>query len=406
MQYLDNDIDDLFQRAADGYPLKKTAGDWDAVASSLPPAERKKRAFAWLFNWKTVGGGILVAALLFSGTFWLYQSQPVSYPVPADQASHSPKSEPGDSKVNNSEPVFQDRNSATISQAENRGLDPKDAEATSRSYYSKKRLQRQSKNETLKALPVASFDNLSINTNETGNIDVNHLSNLHNSDLSKTINSGDKLLPIRIDPLNESFRLPRSRRFYLGVAAGPDLNWVGDRKNAGVGLDVGFIAGMKISRRLAVETGLYLNRKKYASAGSDFNADKMGNTMPSGMSIATLTSSSDVLKIPLRLRYDVSQRRKSTMYIFGGAAAAIYLQERNVYHVQFNGSPQLMKGVYRDNMTSFPAVAEAGIGYQKRISGNTQIRIEPYVALPLTGMGIGSLHVSGAGVHVGLTKNF
>ncbi len=43
MQHLDNDMDELFQRAAENYPLKKGDGDWESIAKRIadrsdPPA--------------------------------------------------------------------------------------------------------------------------------------------------------------------------------------------------------------------------------------------------------------------------------------------------------------------------------------------------------------------------------
>jgi len=35
MEHLENDMDDLFQKAGELYPLKTTGSDWDAVAGKL-----------------------------------------------------------------------------------------------------------------------------------------------------------------------------------------------------------------------------------------------------------------------------------------------------------------------------------------------------------------------------------
>ena len=57
----DTDIDDLFRRASDKYPLRADSADWDRMAAALekePPVppetadgedHRKKRRFFWLF---------------------------------------------------------------------------------------------------------------------------------------------------------------------------------------------------------------------------------------------------------------------------------------------------------------------------------------------------------------------
>ena len=37
MPYIENDMDELFRRAAEGYPLKNSKDDWDNIAQLLEP---------------------------------------------------------------------------------------------------------------------------------------------------------------------------------------------------------------------------------------------------------------------------------------------------------------------------------------------------------------------------------
>src|SRR4051812_1249773 len=53
MQYVNDDMDDLFRRAAKDYPLDISGSDWNKVAAGLvntgenPVPEKKKRSFLW-----------------------------------------------------------------------------------------------------------------------------------------------------------------------------------------------------------------------------------------------------------------------------------------------------------------------------------------------------------------------
>jgi len=38
MEYLDDEMDDLFRKAGEQYPLKTSDSDWDAVLGRLQPA--------------------------------------------------------------------------------------------------------------------------------------------------------------------------------------------------------------------------------------------------------------------------------------------------------------------------------------------------------------------------------
>jgi hypothetical protein len=73
--------------------------------------------------------------------------------------------------------------------------------------------------------------------------------------------------------------------FYVGIAAGPELNQI---KNQGVqklGYDIGIIAGYRFSKRFSVETGLSLCNKSYFSDGKYFKMDNATASMPAGMKV-------------------------------------------------------------------------------------------------------------------------
>ena len=42
MEHLENDMDDLFQKAGELYPLKTTGSDWDAVVGKLQKEDPRR----------------------------------------------------------------------------------------------------------------------------------------------------------------------------------------------------------------------------------------------------------------------------------------------------------------------------------------------------------------------------
>ena len=58
----------------------------------------------------------------------------------------------------------------------------------------------------------------------------------------------------------------------------------------------------------------------------------------------------------------------------------------------------------KKNNYRLPAVANLSIGYQNSISKNLNIRVEPFLKIPLQGMGVGSLPVTSAGLQLGITS--
>ena len=60
-------------------------------------------------------------------------------------------------------------------------------------------------------------------------------------------------------------------------------------------------------------------------------------------------------------------------------------------------------GVYEKNSYGLPAVANVSVGYEHKISKTFDIRIEPFLKIPLQGIGVGNLRVTSAGLQIGIT---
>jgi hypothetical protein len=59
---------------------------------------------------------------------------------------------------------------------------------------------------------------------------------------------------------------------------------------------------------------------------------------------------------------------------------------------------------YRNATTNLVSVAYLSMGVQQKIGNTISLRVEPYLKMPLKGLGIGSLPITSAGLNVGFTK--
>ena len=67
-----------------------------------------------------------------------------------------------------------------------------------------------------------------------------------------------------------------------------------------------------------------------------------------------------------------------------------------------NGTKENITGLYRNSSRYFAATIDISLGYEHTIGNhNNKIRIEPYVQIPLKGIGVGTLPVLGTGLHIG-----
>ena len=190
--------------------------------------------------------------------------------------------------------------------------------------------------------------------------------------------------------------------FYYGLTAGAQLNQVKGQGMTKTGLNAGVVLGLQLSKKLSVETGVQLTQKKYYSSGEYFHA-KTGD-MPANMKVMSLHGTSTLVEIPVELKYNFSKKQNG---FYGKVGVSTYLitKERNEYKAMVSGVPQDINSTYKDKHMYSAAQLNLSAGYQHGLGKKINIRVEPYIQIPLKGIGIGSLPVMSTGLQLVLTRN-
>jgi hypothetical protein len=189
--------------------------------------------------------------------------------------------------------------------------------------------------------------------------------------------------------------------FYIGLVAGVELNGVKELNIEKVGYKLGVIGGYRFSRRVSVESGLLYNKKNYNADGQYFNMDEISPDMPEGMKVISLKGSCNIVELPLNLNYQFTNGLSNNFYFSGGFSSYLLSKEVNLYNTILNGLPVTVKGDYRQTSTYIAATLNLGLGYEKTFKSGSIFRINPYLQLPIGGIGVGQLQVMSAGIHAG-----
>ncbi|MEO8110195.1 MAG: outer membrane beta-barrel protein [Ginsengibacter sp.] len=437
MQHLENDMDELFQRAAENYPLKKGEGDWESIAKRIAD---KSDPPAIIAPSKSIGRKKIIPLflLLFIGsvswfTFQYYQHRTDVVPgknVMAGNVKEGNKtSAPEKNKLGitgkNTAGVTDKKDKSnfynSIGLAGNNITDPEKGN-TSRAAGTGIRNVNPGKE---KSLTGETYNNESsikpenkyspaVNRNEANN-DNNPAENkiskekiiAKNTELEEELsaaeNAGDALVIHNEKKNDKALQNPqRKKGMYVGVVAGPDFSKVHSGSFDHSGVNAGIVAGYRFNKKISLESGIIWDKKYYTSEGKNFSMDKVGSTMPSGMVINNLESNNSFIEIPLKVKFDFFTKRNNNLFIAGGVSAYIITREQNMYHVTFNGDNKDVLSVYEKNNYGLPAVASLSLGYEKNVSKSFDLRIEPYLRIPLRGMGVGSLPITSAGLQIGI----
>jgi hypothetical protein len=112
-----------------------------------------------------------------------------------------------------------------------------------------------------------------------------------------------------------------------------------------------------------------------------------------------------VLDIPLNVGYQVYNKGANKFSLGTGLSSYFMLRENYTYNYA-SGSPDGPTNYnIRNQNKHILGVLNLNATYQREISSKFGVGIQPYLKLPLTGIGYGEVNLKSAGVAVGVTWN-
>ena len=438
MEHVNDDMDDLYKKAGENYPLKISEPDWDAVwgklkqdvpgatgepASPSKKVRSKRRRFLLLLLIPIVAGSIVYffpgdkKSALAPGA-----SGAENKPVPSmTEMNATPNNKSaGSANANNANQAnanFEgsaNKNSGNRANASTGGNTNTLSAGRNMSYSSTGIVSGNTKKTTgatdevpvtaknKNVIPVASAA-MTENDEANATKDKTDSSATAKTDSLKVVAS-DVLTPVSPETKSSAVRQSPTakpvRGFYAGILAGPEFSSIKLQCIKPPGISFGIIAGYRINRHLAAESGLFWSKLNYYSKGEYFNTAKT-NIMP-GHNILSIEGDCNMYEIPLALRYDFVSKNSDSYFIKGGVSSYLMKKESYDYTAEFSGNTYPGKRTYANAGNNIFSIIELSAGYERAISHSTMIRIEPYVKIPLAGVGIGSMPISSAGIYLGI----
>ena len=416
MQDMSPDMEDLMRKASEAYPLKETDDRWDEIASKInvpaPIPEPKKN-----FGYKKYLASILLLFLfLFISFFFFNETGVDKFSNPGAIQTDKPNQDIKPAQKGNlkkARPLSVNKGKTPAQENRGENLD---------GTWSENKLSTITKQ---KAIEYTTVNKKSLNADEGINNNSNSVFN-DNEPTSTTRKQNvaiNKLeLPFNypefsLHPKTRSFDrgkllLPFTKKksgfynkgFYYGIVAGPGFNSIKNQEFKKAGWNIGLLGGYYFAKKFSVETGVLLSQKYYTTMGDHFSMKEIGPAMPSAMKIMAVDGYSKMIEIPVLLRYDFIQNSRRSFFSSAGFSSYILTSEDNQYHTSMNGTEEMMYGTYKNNKRYFAASIDLGIGYAQNFGNKNNIRFQPYLQIPLKGVGVGDLQIMGAGLFIAFTR--
>ncbi len=435
MQSVNDDMDDLFRRASENYPLNMNSADFNKVLEGLQETdgygsayEKSKngsaRKFLWLFlllplMWICKGNDIDKGQSKIAT-----QNTATSQQLNKKSANAQLQQEVGENKINADRSAMHSdgRIDEKISEkVHSSGLEAHHSFIEDPSLEVFEQIpDPSSRKKERSAVIIDKIENKSsdlINQNATGiiNSEQENIANNQAGIDFKLDHSGEKIAEIETgshpDNLNQeghqqaitnTEKSKREKRLYIGLTAGPDLSMVKLQSVNNIGISKGIIAGFQLNKRLSLETGIIWDKKYYYTDGQYFSTKNL--TLPSTVKIESLNGNCNMLELPLSIRYVFKSSAKIKWT--GSLGFSSYLMKNESYEYMYNNSGS----VYQRNKTYTTAsefwfsAMNLSVGYNRKLGKIADLRIEPYLKIPLRGVGIGELPLTSAGITIGLTR--
>lgn len=190
-----------------------------------------------------------------------------------------------------------------------------------------------------------------------------------------------------------------SPTFAVRFGYAPDLSTVGFKGFSKPGAAVSLLAEYQVIKRLYLQSGVIWSNKVYRGDSADYDIPKeLHYYGPKAIGLAGVCK---VFELPVNLRYDIFQGEKSRWY--AGAGVSSYHMNAETYTYKFeNDKDPRITAKYRGWRGStgwwWLSHINASAGYEYRISKNLSLMAEPYVRLPLKGVGYGKVRLVTTGV--------
>ena len=445
MQFVNDDMDDLIRRAAEEYPLKTDSGDWDKLVSkmqadsgnkNIPGKKGNRRRYLLLL--------ILIPLLLICTTYINNNSsgninnqiskettvkQPVSNIDENRQIREKDKNNVQTTKAHNKVAL-----SPTLKQNENSVRDRATKLFTDNNNYRNNTVSVTKNNRLLQRKENRGLDITSAINNNSAIQERNNSTDQESNNLAeKTTGSNNQLSSVAISPNQNTTTIDKNTniaedqktitrdsistatttttkekklkkkepKLYAGLQAGPDFSMVKSTNVRGVGFSFGLLAGYNFSKKLAVESGLFWDHKSYQSEGQYFKTENLN--WPHVI-ILNVSGYCNMYEIPLNIRYNFSTNSKRTWFATTGLSSYLMKKENYDYNYERYGVYGKGNKEYNNTTTDWLSIAHLSIGLQKKLGTIGDLRIEPYVKLPVNGVGIGSMPLRSTGIYLGITR--
>jgi hypothetical protein len=189
-----------------------------------------------------------------------------------------------------------------------------------------------------------------------------------------------------------------AEKFAVTLSAGEELSYVHINNSGKLKTFYGAGLSYDLSKRFTLRSGLLVSKKIYSATPAQYKF-AAGTTVNPWLQ--KINADCNVYEIPLTLQYNFKQVKNHNWY--GGLGFSSYLMKKEIYDYQHKGaSGQIWsyKRTYKNENENYFSVLTLSGGYQYKLNNRISFLAEPFLKIPVNGIGAGKVKLNSAGLLV------
>lgn len=245
-------------------------------------------------------------------------------------------------------------------------------------------------------LPLLTGEKKDSNYNDYTKINIDNYNDYTKIDTAN-IKNEYKTVSVAYKDSTQTIVKRKTKSWYVGLMLGPDLTVAPSFKSGNIGFNAGVLVHYYFNRNLFVTTGAVYSKKIYGAAPTDY---RTGNTNTPYGTLERVNANCDVLDIPINMNYTFLSVKRNKISATLGFSNYFMLKEKYQYLYEYG--PPKERTIQNENQ-HYLSIINAGILYQRPVSHGLLLGVQPYVKIPLNGVGYGQVKLYSAGVSIHLT---
>lgn len=186
-------------------------------------------------------------------------------------------------------------------------------------------------------------------------------------------------------------------RFSINLSAGPEVTSVGTERMGKWRAAYGIGFGYAINDRIGIRAGFYAGDKIYSADSTNYKTPYTSGGYNNKLS--RIDADCFVYEIPVTLIYSFPASGKHNWFASTGLSTYLMKKEKYIYtYTGPWGQTVSYTHNYNNENSHYFSVLNLSGGYQYHFNDRLSLLAEPYVKVPLTGIGAGKVKLNAGGV--------